>query len=110
MELDLAIRQSRSIYITLAIVLLPVAAGGALYVFEGIEAIAVSVWEGYFPLRLGNAIFVIVLGVVFIAADGVMVSQVLEANRRLKTLREHPDRAVRDLPAPFRSSLFGPYH
>lgn len=110
MKLDLAIRQSRSIHITLAIVLLPIAVAGVVYTFLGSAAIVVTLRQGYFPLGFGSAILDVVLGVVFIGADSVMVLQVLEANRRLKTLREDPNRTVRDLPAPFQPSVFGPYH
>ena len=109
-ELDLSLRQSRSIYISLGVVLSLVAFVGVVTTLGAIAAIIESVQVGRFPAGLGESLFRFAIGVVFVGVEYVVISQAIEASRRLKTLRNHPDKIVRKLPAPFQSSLFGPYH
>lgn len=110
LELDLSLRQSRTIYVTLAVIFLPVAVTGLGYGFSAMAEIGKSLSDGYFPAGIGRAVFAIVVSVVFVGVEYAAIAQVFEANRRLKILRDHPDQTVRRLPAPFQSSLFGPYH
>ena len=110
LELDLSLRQSRTIYVSLAVIFFPIAAAGLVYGFSAIGTIIESLVDGYFPVGLGGAVFKLVLGIVFVGVEYVVISQAFEANRRLKMLRDRPDKTVRKLRAPFQSSLFGPYH
>ena len=110
LELDLSLRQSRSIYVTLSVIFSPIAAGGFVYGLSAIASIVDSIAAGYFPIGLGGAVLTLVIAAVFVGVEYAVISQVFEANRRLRMLRDHPDKAVRRLPAPFQSSLFGPYH
>ena len=110
LELDQSLRKSRSIYVTLAIVFFPIAVTGLGHSFSAIGAISKSLSDDVFPNGLGGAIGFLAVGVIFIGLEYSVISQVVEANRRLKTLRDHPDQPVRRLPTPFQSSLFGPYH
>ena len=110
LELDLSLRQSRVIYVSLAAIFLPIAVAGLVYAVLAVGAIVNSLSEGYFPIGLGGSLFTLAIAVVFVGVEYAAASQVLEANRRLKTLRDFPDRKVRKMPAPFQSSLFGPFH
>ncbi len=103
LKLDNALRQSRSIYVSLAIVLVPFAVGGFLYLVSTVLSFA----QGYSPVL--SLVFGLI-GLVFIGAEYVTVKQCFEANRRLRDLRDHPDKVVRPMAAPFQASLFGPYH
>lgn len=110
LELDLSLRQSRTIYVSLAVIFFPIALTGVVYSFSAIGTTIESLSNGYFPVGLGSAAFSLVIGVVFVGVEYVVTSQVFEANRRLQVLRDNPNQTVRKLPAPFQSSLFGPYH
>ncbi len=109
-ELDLALRQSRTIYVSLALVFLPLAVFGLINAMSAVGAIIESLSGGYFPAGLGWSLLVLTVSVVAVGAEFVVISQTVEANRRLRILRDNPDQIVRKLPAPFQSSLFGPYH
>ena len=102
--LDQSLRQSRSIWLALAIVLAPIA---------GLMASAILASDGGLADRIFGP-YALVISLVFAIALILLVfvafSRVFEANRRLKRLREDPSANVRPLPAPFQSSLFGPYH
>jgi hypothetical protein len=50
----------------------------------------------------------IVVGLLFVGVEYVCIAQSREATRRLRLLREHPEKTVRKMPAPFQTSLFGP--
>ena len=94
----------------MAIIFFPLAVIGLVNGTSAIGEIIETLLNGLFPVGLGGAVFRLAIGVVFVAAEYSVVSQIFEANRRLKTLRDHPERTVRKLSAPFQSSLFGPYH
>ncbi len=105
--LDASLRQSRSIYVTLAIVLFPLAVVGA---FSGLPA-AIDLLTGLPSGRSGPiAILVLLVSAILVGADVAMIRQCIEANARLRTLRDNPTQRVRRMHAPFQSSLFGPYH
>ena len=110
LELDLSLRQSRTIYVSLAIIFLPIAVAGLVYGISAVAAIIDSLSNGHFPIGLGGSLFALAIATIFVGVEYAAVSQILEANRRLKTLRDYPDQKVRKMPAPFQSSLFGPYH
>ena len=108
LELDRSLRQSRSIWLTLAIVLLPFAAAGVLYILGALVAI-IGAADG----ALANAAIPVpisVIGIIFLFADVLAFRRFREAGRRLQQLHEDPNAKIRPLPAPFQSSLFGPYH
>ncbi len=109
-QLDQSLRQSRTIYVTLSIVFLPIALGGLTFGLSAIRESIRMLSGGYTASDLAGQALMIVLGVVFISVEYVVISQTIEANRRLRILREYPNQKVRKLPAPFQSSLFGPYH
>ena len=109
-ELDLSLRQSRSVFRTLAVVLLPFAAGGVVWIFDGIVDLVRILEPGINPYAMPMAILKLLAGVIFIGAEYAALSQSREATRRLETLRNDPTRTVRRMPAPFQASLFGPYH
>ena len=94
----------------MAVIFFPIALIGIAYSFSAIGATIESLSNGYFPAGLGSAVFKFAMGIVFVGVEYVVISQILEANRRLRILRDNPDQTVRKLPAPFLSSLFGPYH
>ena len=110
MALDLSLRHARTIYRTLAVVLLPLAFTGVIWVFSGV----VSFWEGLVSdaptNNPGLGLLQLLLGAIFIGAEWSVIAQSVEATRRLRTLRENPEKRVRRMTAPFQSSLFGPYH
>ena len=110
LELDLSLRQSRTIYVSLAAIFLPIAVAGVIWAISAINGILNSLSDGSFPVGLGGSLLALVIGIVFVGVEYSVFSQVLEANRRLRMLRDHPDQTIRKLPAPFQSSLFGPYH
>ncbi len=107
LELDSSLRQSRAIYVVLAIVLSPLALFGVINMFLGLGALISSLSSGYLS---SGAFLALLFGVVAIGAEYVTIRQCVEANRRLKILRENPEQKVRRMAAPFQSSLFGPYH
>lgn len=109
-ELDLSLRQSRSVFRTLAIVLLPFAAAGVFWIFDGIAGLVRIPGPGIDPYALPIAILKLLAGVIFLGAEYAALSQSREATRRLEILRNDPSRTVRRMPAPFQASLFGPYH
>jgi len=109
-ELDSSLRQSRTIYVTLAVILFPFAVAGLVYVMTAVTAIIQSISDGYFPFGAARSIFVVLVGSILAGAEVAVIAQCREANRRLRVLREQPEQKVRKLPAPFQSSLFGPYH
>lgn len=109
-QLDLSLRQSRTIYRTLAILFFLGAIAGVFWVWAGVSALWQSIAQGYFPAgTLGPAIRITVGGV-FIGVEYVCIAQSMEATRRLNLLLEDPSKTVRKMPAPFQTSLFGPYH
>ena len=107
LELDLSLRQSRTIYVTLAAVLLPAALFGALGIVLAIEALVTSPAP---EASAADAVLSLLFGVIAIGVEYAIIRQCKEANRRLKILREDPRQKVRKMKAPFQSSLFGPYH
>ncbi len=109
-QLDQSLRQSRTIYVMLAIVLLPFAVGGLRFGLAAIGEIIRMLSEGYPASAFAGQALLVVMGVIFVGVEYVVISQTFEANRRLRILRENPNQKVRKLPAPFLSSLFGPYH
>ncbi len=109
LELDSSLRQSRTIYVTLAIVLLPFAAAGFINIFSAVATMLQSFSATYFE-GMGWSLFVFLIGACFVGVEYIVVAQCIEATRRLKTLRDDPEQKVRKMPAPFQSSLFGPYH
>ena len=109
LELDASLRQSRTIYIALAVIVFPAAVAGVLNIFTALGAIVESLTSGYFE-ALGRSILLLVFGIGLVWLEYMVVAQSLEATRRLKVLRDHPEQKVRKLPAPFQASLFGPYH
>lgn len=104
LELDLSLRQSRSIYVALALIILPFAGGGLL---NAVSAIGAMLSTGSVS---AGAVLYLVVGAALVGAEYMVISQVFEANRRLKVLREDPEQKVRKLHAPFQASIFGPYH
>jgi hypothetical protein len=107
LELDSSLRRSRAIYLTLAVILFPLAFFGVVNVFSAVGGIVESLSSGYSPT---GALLAFLFGAICIGAEYVTIGQCIEANRRLRTLRDDPDRKVRKMSAPFQSSLFGPYH
>jgi len=107
LELDSSLRQSRAIYVTLAVVLFPLAVFGVINVFSAIGAVIESLSSGYSP---SSALLAFLFGTVCVGAEYVTIGQCMEANRRLRILRDNPEQKVRRMAAPFQSSLFGPYH
>lgn len=95
-ELDQSLRHSRAIWTSLAVLFVPAALGGVLMIL-GVPGSAAPLWD-------------LLLGGVFIAVDIFCFGRVVEASKRISTLRENPNADVRPLPAPFHASLFGPYH
>lgn len=108
LDLDASLRQSRGIWLSLAIVALPFAFGGALYLFF----LAAALFDGAIdPATSSLGVLVTVMISSFcILADVHAFRQFGEASRRLRRLRDDPSANVRPLPAPFQASLFGPYH
>jgi len=106
----MSLRQSRTIYATLAVVFLPIMVIGLGYGVSAIGAISESLSIGTFSVGLGGAVIALMVAAVFVGVEYAVIAQIFEVNRRLKILRDHPDQTVRKLPAPFQSSLFGPYH
>ncbi len=109
-ELDLSLRQSRTIYRTLAIVLFPIAVAGIFWLISAIDSLMQTITQGGFPNGLLSSILQIVIGLIFVGAEYAALVQSREATRRLAILRDSPEKTVRRMPAPFQSSLFGPYH
>lgn len=107
LELDSSLRQSTAIYVTLAVVLLPLAFFGAINVFSALSAFVQALSSGHLS---SGALLALLFGVVAIGAEYVTMRQCVEANRRLKILRENPEQKVRRMSAPFQSSIFSPYH
>ncbi len=107
LELDLSLRRSRTIYVTLAVVLLPAALFGVLEVALAIEALVTSPSP---ETSAANVLLSLLFGVIAIGVQYAIIRQCKEANRRLRILREDPRQKVRKMKAPFQSSLFGPYH
>lgn len=62
------------------------------------------------PGRATGAVLALLFGAICVGAEFSMIAQYREAGRRLRILREDPQQKVRKMPAPFQSSLFGPYH
>ena len=110
LELDMSLRQSRTNYVTLALIFLPIAVIGLIYAFVAIVAILRSLLSEHYPIGIVGALFAILIGVALVGVEYAIVSQSIEASRRLEILRDHPDQTVQRLPAPFQSSMFGPYH
>lgn len=107
-ELDVSLRQSRSIWLGLAIVLFPFAAAGVTYVLGSVIAIVVD-WDGGI-VGLAIPLVISIVGMILLLADVIAFGQFREAGRRLRQLQEDPNARIRPLPAPFQSALFGPYH
>ena len=108
LELDLSLRNSRSIWLSLAIFCLPVALVGLARFIVGVDGLIVYASDT--GAGLVAAITDIVVGIVLVALDVLLFERVREASRRLKRLHENPTADVHPLPAPFQASLFGPYH
>lgn len=77
LELDLSLRQSRTIYITLAVIFFPIAVAGITYSVSAIGAIVESVSNGYFPVGFGGAVLTFVIGIVFsgVTSMSVLISE-----------------------------------
>ena len=107
-QLDQLLRQSRTIWLSLAIIVLPFA---LLSVLSLVEAVSSLFGASNRPSTLsGSSAWWVLINLVVITADVFMFGRVREATRRLKLLHENPGANVRPLPAPFQASLFGPYH
>ena len=107
LELDSSLRQARAIYVTLAVVLSPLAIVGVINVVSAIGAVVESLSSGYSP---SGALLAFFFGAICIGVEYVTIRQCMEASRRLQILRDNPEQTVRRMAAPFQSSLFGPYH
>lgn len=110
LELDLSLRQSRTIYVTLSVINFLPSVGGIFVAFSAIAAVYESVLSAQYPNGFGSAVLAFEFGLLPIGAEYVFVAQSIEASRRLKILREHPEKNVRRLHAPFQSSVFGHFH
>ena len=97
--LDQSLRQSRTIWLSLALVFLPFAIFGFFAVVAAFDL-----------ANTPNPLWNLFWGITVIAADGFSFARVFEASDRIRMLREDPSAKVRPLPAPFQASLFGPYH
>jgi len=107
-ELDQSLRQSRTIWASLAVFVLPISAAGIFFFFAGL---AVLLGSDHYPDS--NPIFAIwdiIWGGVLVLLDVFLFGRVREASRRIRMLHENPAATVRPLPAPFQASLFGPYY
>ena len=107
-ELDQSLRRSRAIWLTLALVVVPIAVGGLLYVYFGLVMLIDG--SGEFDRSLASAVWNILIGVVIVASDIFLFKQSAECSRRLRALHEDPTADVKPLLAPFQASLLGPYH
>ena len=107
LELDSSLRQSRAIYVTLAVVLSPLALFGVINLFSALGAFLEALSTGQ---SSPGAVLAFLFGIIAVGAEYVTIGQCVEANRRLKVLRNNPEQKVRKMSAPFQSSLFGPYH
>ena len=106
----MSLRQSRTVYRTLAVIFLPFAFAGLFRLLSAGGFLLDSVANGYFPYGLGSALLDLLIGAVFLGAEWAVVAQSMEAGRRIEKLESHPDANVRALPAPFKTWFFGPYH
>lgn len=104
-ELDQSLRQSRAIWLTLAIAATPIALGGLTWVYFGVATLL-----GEFDDSIERAAIEMLIGLVVIASDIFLFMRTAECSRRLKILHEDPTVDVKPMPAPFQSSLLGPYH
>lgn len=107
-ELDQSLRQSRSVWLSLAVFAIPFAAAGAISFLLSIARIIES--TDRFIAAPVATLWGILWGVLFVLLDVYLFRQTFEASKRLRQLREDPSAKVRPLPAPFQASLFGPYH
>ena len=106
--LDQSLRQSRSIWLSLAVLLLPGAIAGIYWLLSSLSTLmsaGPAIGQVFVPL-----LWDMFWGLALIFVDVFLFGRVGEATRRLKLLHEDPTATVRPLPAPFQASLFGPYH
>jgi len=101
LEIDQSLRHSRSIFVTASIIFLPTALIGLAYFIGGVIELF-SPPGG--PREFG--VFSFILGVVCLGAEYSAVSSAIEAQRRLKRLREDPTRNIHPMPAGFLTSFF----
>ena len=107
-ELDQSLRQSRSIWLSFAIFVLPLSAAGIVFFFDGIDGLlSYRNNPGTNPI---SELWSILWGSTLVALDVFLFKQAMEASERLKLLQEDPTASVKPMPAPFQASLFGPYH
>lgn len=107
-QLDQSLRQSRAVWLTLAVVVLPAAAVGMFWFMATLAVLFDEARE--FQPTVSELLWSLAFGPVAVLADFYLFRQVAEATRRLQLLREDPTATVRPLPAPLQSSVFGPYH
>jgi hypothetical protein len=107
-SLDLSLRRSRSTWVCIGIVFLPITAGFVLSMLVAIVMFADR--SGQLEVSWNTVATDSVIGLVILAANVYPFRQSREASRRLKRLQEDPSANVKPLPAPFQASLFGPYH
>jgi hypothetical protein len=102
LALDMSLRHARTIYVSLAAFIAPFAFFAVIALFNKL---------GNMTAFSGSSILLSALWAAIVCGgEYQMLSQWIEANRRLEILREHPEQPVRKMSAPFQSSLFGPYH
>ena len=108
-EVDQSLRQSRAIFMTMAVVNAILAATGIVFIVLGMTQIADGLMTSSSKAGLLEPIVAVVSGVVFVCLEYAIVGQVRECSRRLKVLREDPTKNVKPMPAPFQDAIFGRY-
>jgi len=104
----MALRRSRSVWLTLATVMTSCSIGGLAAILAGMAELgSITTGEGGRPVF---AIGQILAGRLPLFATGTSIGRTREAGRRIRRLEQDPDAKVRPLPAPFESFLFGPGH
>ena len=106
--LDQSLRQSRTIWLSLAVMVSPFALLSVISLSSVIIAAMAS--DPRLQPAPGDIVWALVISVVLVAACVFFFGRVVEATRRLRQLHEDPGANVKPLPAPFQASLFGPYH
>jgi hypothetical protein len=107
-QLDQSLRQSRSIWLALAVVFLP---GAAIGIFRMLFDLAIIFGSGDdADMSVVQSAWNFFWSLLLIFLDVFLFGRVREASRRLRLLHDDPSAKIRPLPAPFLASYFGPYH
>ena len=98
-ELDQNLRAARSLYTIASVLFVPGALLGLVFALSGI-AVLLSALSGKPAADPGAASWDVVFGVIAVGLAYVVVSQAIEASRRIKQLADNPAASVKPMYVP----------